>query len=369
VAKDRVSDSSLHVDKIRGLADRFANLIRADHASILMSFKRTLEKARGPVTYDGRALDCVVASGSRLISDLAERARAGEGPRHVPGEAPACPMTKTQDDAQLSPVETLRAAAALFDATVASLARHVEEDPELLPCFVAAILTLNESLALRTNEATDAHTRFLLDRIYQIQLDERRRMARELHDRLGEGLSVALRQVELSELVSAEHQHEGTAHAGLAREALVEAMRRLRLLTSDLRQDPVTSLEKALTHYLESFVTDAGIRLRVRGDERWATPTVIDEAYLIIREAIRNAFTHAGPSLVQVEIDVEKHQLSAQVKDDGCGFVAALVGGGTAGLASMRERAILIGGTLTVHSMPRHGTQVSLIVPAREQAR
>jgi signal transduction histidine kinase len=368
VAEDRVPDSRFRADKIRGLADRFANLIRVDSASILMSFKQTLEKVRGPVSYEDRALDCIVATGSRLLSDLSEKIRAGESPHEVPGKAPACATTETRDEAQLSPVETLRAAVALFDATVGSLAQHVKEDPELLPCFVAAIITLNENLALRTNEATEAHTRNLLDRIYQVQLDERRRIARELHDRLGEGLSVALRQVELSELVSAEHQHEGTAHAGLAREALVEAMRRLRFLTSDLRQDPVTSLEKALTHYLDSFVTDAGIRLQVRGDERWATPTVIDEAYLIIREAIRNAFTHAGPSLVLVEIDVEQHQLHARVEDNGCGFVAALVRGGTAGLASMRERAVLIGGTLTVNSVPPRGTQVCLVVPLREPA-
>jgi signal transduction histidine kinase len=368
VADDGVPESSFPAHKARGLAERFANLIRIDSVSILTSYRQTLEKVRGPVTHEDRALNCIVAAGSGLIADLAERVRAGGTPHDVPDRAPAWPRTTTQADAQLSPVETLRAAVALFNATVTPLALHVKEDPELLPCFVAAILALHENLALRTNEATDAHTRYLLDRIYQVQLDERRRMARELHDRLGEGLSVALRQAELSELVSAEHPQEGTTHAGLAREALVEAMRRLRLLTSDLRQDPVTSLEKALTHYLDSFSTDAEIQLKVSGNERWATPTVIDEAYLIIREAIRNAFTHAVPSLVLVEIDVEQHQLYARVKDDGCGFVTALAAGGTAGLASMRERATLIGGTLTVNSVPLRGTQVCLVVPLREAA-
>lgn len=61
---------------------------------------------------------------------------------------------------------------------------------------------------------------------------------------------------------------------------IAEAMRRLGMVTSDLRQDSVRSLERALIQYIDSAAADADIRLRVSGDETWAPPAVIDEAFL-----------------------------------------------------------------------------------------
>ena len=363
MAEDEVPDSGFMAGRVRGLYERFAALIRFERASILASYRQSLETSRGPAANDDGAQGHMLASGSELIADLAERMLPGESQLEIRGRVPAWRMTETQASGQLCPAESLRAAVALFDATITSLAHHVENDPELLPCFVTAVLALNESLTMRTGEAAVAYAQDLLNRIDQAPLDERRRIARELHDRLGEGLSVALRQLELNELIAPGQPHGPTPQATLAREALVETMRRLRVLTSDLRQDPVTSLEKALTHYLDTVVADADIRLRVSGDERCATPTVIDEAYLIIREAIRNALAHAAPRLVLIEVDVDQHQLSARVKDDGCGFVPVPVTGGNGGLACMRERAILLAGRLTVSSVPGHGTCVFLVVP------
>lgn len=200
-------------------------------------------------------------------------------------------------------------------------------------------------------------------RVHEARLEERRRIARELHDRLGEVLTVGLRQLDLDEIMGPEIPE---AQSAIAREVLVEAMRRLRLVTSGLRDEPVTSFEKALVDFLNRVCADADIHLVVLGDETWASAEIIDEAFLIAREALRNALTHGAPQSVVVGIEVTRRELRAWVDDDGKGFVcgddAESPAAGT-GLATMRERAALLGGTLAIVSKPGHGTSVELSVP------
>jgi signal transduction histidine kinase len=273
-------------------------------------------------------------------------------------------------EGQLRLADLLRAAAALFEVTVSSLAAHVKDDAALLPCFVTAVVALNESINRRVREATLAHTSYLLEQVDQAHLDERQRIARDLHDRLGEGMSVAFRQLELHEILSSKDPLAASPQAGKAKEAIAEAMRRLRVVTSDLRHDSVRSLERALIQYIDSVAPDvaaaADVRLRVSGDETWAPPAVIDEAYLILREAIRNALRHGTPRLLLIGVALAPYELHAWVADDGCGFAlprwASPVYSGT-GLTSMRERAALVGGQLTIASEPGQGTHVELLVP------
>jgi signal transduction histidine kinase len=106
--------------------------------------------------------------------------------------------------------------------------------------------------------------------------------------------------------------------------------------------------------------------LRVSGDETWAPSAVTEEAFLIIREAVRNALRHGAPAMVLIGVAFAPHELHAWVEDDGRGFAFddmvddASAG---AGLASMRERADLIGGRLTIASAPGRGARVELLVP------
>src|SRR6185437_13974891 len=145
------------------------------------------------------------------------------------------------------------------------LGRHVRADPDLLSCFVTAVVALNESIGRRIREATHAYAGLLLERVDQAHIEERQRIARDLHDQLGESMSVALRQFELYELASERDLAAGGAGAaslpGLSaretpvpgpsvrgesvREAITETMRRLRVVTSDLRQEAVRSLENS----------------------------------------------------------------------------------------------------------------------------
>ena len=345
--------------------ERLAVRIEAGRADILAAYEENLKTSGNPVSGDPLSLRQAVDNGGEILSDMVESVRASRITVDAHYKLLAWTIGEARAAVALNPSESLRAAVVFYETVVTDLSRHVADAPELLFAFVLAVLALNESINLRIREATVAYTGYLLEQVHQEHIGERRRYARELHDRLGEGLSTTLRQLELHELAGADDPVRASVHAATALEMVTESMRRLRALITDLRQEPVANLEKALAGYLDK-VEGEGVRLwlRVSGDEGWASRTVLDESFLIIREAIRNALTHAKPTMVLVRVDVAPRELHAWVEDDGDGFDEARGAESSGlGLTSMRERARLLGGRVTVSSRSGRGTHVELTVP------
>lgn len=362
--------------------ERFAELIRTEGGAILTAYASSLRDLASPIVTNTWAREQAMRDAEEVIGDVAAIVAGNEIRPGDHGKFPALLIGEAQADSRLGPVDLLLAASVFFEVTVRSLGRHVRADPDLLSCFVSAVVALNESIGRRIREATHASAGLLLERVEQAHIEERRRIARDLHDQLGESMSVALRQFELYELASERDPAAGGAEAASlpdvsvretpapgpsargesVRGAITETMRRLRVVTSDLRQEAVRSLENSLVMYLDSVSSEADVRLRVSGNENWVPPAVIGEAFLITREAIRNALTHGYPQTLLIDIMLAPHELHAWVEDDGCGF---LVGEASAriGLSSMRERAALLGGRLTVASTPGQGTQLELLIP------
>lgn len=351
-----------------GFAEWFAARIEADRAEILTAYENGLTAAGSPVARDPLALSQAIENATAIIADVVDSVRAGHVRIDERYKLLSWTIGETRAEGGLRPQHSLRAAVALFDVVVSSIVRHVDGVPGTMGPFVTALLALNESISMRIREATVAYTGYLLDEVQSAHHGERGRIARELHDRLGEGLSVALRQLELQELVGGQEPLKAATRGAMARDAIRETMQRLRMVISDLRQEPVTSLEKALIQHKEAIEgEDVVLRLRVSGDEAWAPRTVLDESFLIIREAIRNALTHADPTMVLIGVELAPHELRAWVEDDGRGFElsagAAVSASGGIGLATMQERAALMGGTTTVSSRPGQGTYVELLLP------
>lgn len=391
---------------------RFAVLIRADRGAIIALYSQCLAAAHSPVMTDPRLREEVLARASEIVLSIADTVDAGCVPvgqdrpfdthpgthpgmrsgthpdthRDAYGDTHPDAYTDTHRDAHCDASASQRAArwriarppggsclrlddvlnavASLSKVVTSTLATHVDDDSSLLSCLVTAMAALSEEITNWISEVTQAYTGHLLDRVQEAHVDERRRIARELHDRLGTGLCHVLRQFDLREICGPDDPVDRVA---VARETLAETARQLRLVTSDLRQEPMTSLEKALARYLESAADDAHVRLRVIGDEAWVPPVVIDQAFLVIREAIRNALTHGAPRLVLIAIEITAHELCAWVEDDGQGFLVVDGGApaeaGGSGLISMRERVTLIGGELMLESAIGRGTRVEFIVP------
>jgi signal transduction histidine kinase len=360
VAADSAVDLAGQVDELNG---RFAAFIADARPDILQTFTRRFNEKYGFIPENGAFRERALATASGVISDVVCSVRAGDvriDDSHLPD---ARAVARAGWDECLSPADGLSIAVLLLNTMLATLTGHVTTNQELLPCFTVAVAALNESISRHMQAVAGVSAASTLDRVHRAQVEERRRLARDLHDRVGEALAVGLRRLDLQELPGRTDQR---GKLSVSRDTLVEAMRRLRVVTSDLREPPVASLEKALIGHLDCVRASAEVRLHISGDEGWAAPAVLDEVFLILCEALRNALTHGAPQLVLIGVEVCEQELSGWVIDDGCGFTPALAAVGTAsgsGLASMRERAALLGGRVVVSSMPGHGTRVQLHLP------
>jgi signal transduction histidine kinase len=271
------------------------------------------------------------------------------------------------------PKESLQAASAFFQTALAAMARLIEPGPAWLDQYMLIALALEESLTLRVRESVSSYTGFLLKQVQGAQVQERRRIARDLHDRIGNSVSVAHRQLELYELYRNSQPAKADARMEAAQRAIRESMKNLRIVASDLHaREPVQNLEKTLRAYLTAAGSDdVTIRLAVNGDETWAPTAVLDETLLIVREAAANALRYASASVLAIDIEITPDGLRASVLDDGCGFDTELVaasGTNGVGLLSMVERAELLEGTLSVRSKIGQGTQVDFWAPLKRRA-
>ncbi|MFI0939787.1 sensor histidine kinase [Streptomyces sp. NPDC021020] len=202
-------------------------------------------------------------------------------------------------------------------------------------------------------------------RISQAVADERRRIARELHDRMGYCLSMTQRQLELYDIRRSTDPAAAEGHWSGAWEALRDSMRHLRAVTCTLHSRPALhSLDAALRAYLQSADTaDVTVTVHVNGDESWVPPRVVDESFLVLREAARNALAHATPRSLRISVDITPYELCGTVLDNGRGFDTTGPVRGSCGLASMTERADALGGRLLCTSLIEVGTRVRLTVP------
>jgi ligand-binding sensor domain-containing protein/signal transduction histidine kinase len=235
--------------------------------------------------------------------------------------------------------------------------------------FLLALLWAAYQFRLR-----QLHREFALT--LEARVGERTSIARELHDTLLQSFQGLLPRFQVvSQLlperaVEAKEQLEGTI--ARAAKAIVEGRDAVQGLRASAVQ--MNDLAPALNTIGEELATDpanhgtSAFRVTVEGEARNLHPILRDEIYRIAAEALRNAFRHAQARQIEVEIRYDNQQFRLRVRDDGKGMDTVVLSGqgprGHYGLAGMRERAKLIGGTLVVWSEVDAGTEVELRIPA-----
>ncbi|WP_158883282.1 sensor histidine kinase [Amycolatopsis anabasis] len=226
---------------------------------------------------------------------------------------------------------------------------------------------LQELSSRHLSAAADSYDAYLLEQVEQANSDDRKRLARDVHDQLGNSLVLAMRHLELYRVKA---RGAGDDHLRAVEGALAEAKDFTRLLFSGLRaKAPLTSLARSLTACAEELnFRAAEVRVRVHGDEAWLPENHRDEIFLILREFLRNSFAHASPENVRVRVGISPGRVDVAADDDGSGFASPdrndLRDG--AGLTVMRERAEHLGGRLSLISKPGRGTSMRLWVPLPE---
>ena len=203
-------------------------------------------------------------------------------------------------------------------------------------------------------------------RLAMVQEEERRLLARELHDEVG-GLLTAL-QISLKMNPAKEEEARRELHeASLLVDSLIEQARQLALKLRPAVLDDmglVAALHWLFERYTARVKVEVDFHNEVPPDTRFA-PEVETTVYRITQEALTNVARHTGVKRVQVLLHVEAQHLALHVIDEGNGFDVkeALAHEKTLGVSGMRERAALLGGTLTIESDSGVGTCVSALLP------
>jgi PAS domain S-box-containing protein len=243
----------------------------------------------------------------------------------------------------------------------------------------AELATANASLRaeIGTREAAEADRLELLQRLGNAQEDERRRIARDLHDQMGQllaALSLGLKALEDASLDSASARMIMVRLRELA-DMIGHDVHDLALELRPTALDDL-GLQTALANYAEVWSKRSGIEIdfQTTGLDTGRLPDAAETAlYRVVLEALTNVLRHAGARRVSVVLQRYPGQAVAVVEDDGVGFDAESVtapvrDGGRLGLLGMRERVGLVGGTLTVESATGQGTTVIARVPPGDEA-
>jgi signal transduction histidine kinase len=225
-------------------------------------------------------------------------------------------------------------------------------DEELLTLFAAhaAIALTNAKLYERSGELS--------------VLQERARLARELHDAVSQRLFSIRAHVRAAEVLVAKDPARASAELATIAQLGAQAHAELRAVIDGLAPPELDGLAESLRTYAQLAGRAHGIPVRVTAsDLPELDPRVQAAAFRVAQEALQNALRHSGASEISVSLSWMRRRVVLVVSDDGTGFDPGLPSGGL-GLASMRERAAAVGGVLDVTSAPGAGTKVRLAVPA-----
>lgn len=347
-----------------------AEVLEEHFEDVYAAYEARLCAMGSPLLSEGTTRGQLKAQARSVLEDAAAclRGRAGSIPERMSeGDGLSAAIGAERAREGVHPSESLRAVAALSEAAL-SVVIGVEPPFSVCRGEVAAVaLAVQRSILERVARAGVSYGNYLLRKAHESQADERRRIGRELHDRVAHSIMVAFRNLELLELYREQGDElKAKLKLELAKKTAQEALKTARDLSKELRTSSAeTGLEVALSEYLR-LVVPRGIEawVSVDGDERLVSPEVRDELFLVLREAVRNAVAHSGASTIEVGLSVDPHKFEAVIEDDGCGFdPAAAASAGGSGLASMRERVSLMGGTFGSKSGPGIGTRISVLVP------
>lgn len=236
--------------------------------------------------------------------------------------------------------------------------RRVETDGKL-PEVAAVTRAFNAMLGRLESERRDSARRLLL-----AQEAERGRIARDLHDEVGQTLTGVVLQLEALARVSPPDVREQVV---VLQESARAGLEEVRAIARGLRPEALDDfgLHSALVTLAAGFADASGIAVRRRIDAD--LPDLARESELVIyrvaQESLTNVMRHAGARQVELALERVDDTMVLRVRDDGSGVEPAAAGAG-AGVKGMRERAMLVGGHLEVARIAPHGTEVRLEVPA-----
>jgi signal transduction histidine kinase len=334
---------------------------------IFAAYKERLLAIESPLVAQAETREQLRTQARSILGEVASNLRGGEVPSGTQQNedqlSETIGVSRARGNVHAS--ESLRAVAALSEAALSVVVENLPPSSSSRSEVATVALTIQKSIMERVARAAVAYTDYLLQKAHESHANERRRISRELHDRVAHSIVVAFRSLELYEVYEDKDPSKAQAKLELAKSMAQEALDLTRCLSRELRS---TSAEEGLEVALLELVSvcvpqeiEAWVSV-----ESLITPHVVrDELFLILREGVRNAVTHSRASAITVEVDITENRVKATVEDNGRGFVPRekepRVGG--TGLVSMKERTSLLGGTLALAPRLSKGTRIEIFLP------
>jgi two-component system sensor histidine kinase DegS len=213
--------------------------------------------------------------------------------------------------------------------------------------------------------------RLLAPRIIQAQEEERRRVAREIHDGPAQSMANAVLRTEVCEKLLEMDHVAARRELHELRDMVKNSLKDVRRIIFDLRPMALDDLGliPALTRYLENLKEKYHFELETSflGDRERLEPIIEVTLFRVLQEAIQNTIKHASAQKIRVVLEVDEQRIVLLVQDNGIGFdVEAYLKEPRAesyGLLGMKERLEILGGQLSLKSTPDKGTEVLAILP------
>jgi PAS domain S-box-containing protein len=233
---------------------------------------------------------------------------------------------------------------------------------------------ITERLELQAAEKKEEIRQLLMERILQIQEDERRRIARELHDEAGQLMTSLL--IGLRSLTDARRLADARKQAKRLREIASDAINELSRLSRGLHSSVLDNLglQAAIVRYADDFSRMNPIRVNFDfGDSEFSDFSRDDQIHLyrIVQEAFTNIARHSMAKTVWVKFNHTTTELQLTICDDGQGFVTSRgrdMPSRHLGIEGMRQRVAILGGTLHIASPQEGGVEIHLRIPRRRDA-
>ncbi len=327
---------------------------------------------------EGRGLlgEVIVADGPIRLADLATDPRScGFPPHHPPMRTflgvPVRTGSRRLGNLYLTEKEGGREFDGEDERLVVSLAAFAAAAIE-----GALLVAAERDRAAAVSELAAAQERSraqreMLGRIIDAQEAERARVARDLHDQIGQALTsvlLGLRLVERS-LQDGPNAEEVRARTDEVRELVAQALDEVRQLAFELRPTVLddVGLVAAIHRLADNLTRRFGVRVELAlgglDDDRRLPPEIETVVYRVVQEALTNVARHAEASFATVAITADGEGMRASIVDDGIGFELGDGALHSLGLAGMAERASLAGGRVKIASVLTEGTTVILEVP------
>jgi signal transduction histidine kinase len=271
----------------------------------------------------------------------------------------------------------------LGEDEVGRLGRSLERMRVALKGSIETVARSNQELEARVEARTQELTRLysqlqereewreeLLRKVISAQEDERKRLARELHDETSQTLSALAMKIETA--LAAWPGDASRERLTEAKALTVRIIEELHRLIFDLRPSVLDDLGllSAIRWYAERHLGPRGISVRCEfsGTEARMTPELETALFRVAQEAITNIAKHSRAETVLVQVLERDDEISIEIEDDGKGFSPASLPPPAArerglGLLGMRERVELFGGTIEIDSAPGRGTRIAVTAP------